>query len=83
MRRGGRTYPEPELCRGCRGRIERWQAICDRCWGRLPHDKRKPIMDARRDRAPHLVSGAIIAAVAWLRDHDPADLAARVTGERE
>jgi predicted amidophosphoribosyltransferase len=82
-RRGGRQWRDPELCRGCRGDVESWQALCGTCWGRLPFDLRNRISAARRDRAPHLVSAAVTAAAAWLKEHSPAQLAARMLGERE
>lgn len=82
-RRGGRRFREPELCRGCRGPLQSWQSLCDGCWRLLPWDKRGPIAQARSARAPHLLADAVMAAVEWLREHAPAKLAARVTGERE
>lgn len=59
-----------------------WQAVCGRCWSRLPQDLRGRIESARAARAPHLQSAASIDATAWLASHSPADAIARVVGER-
>jgi len=69
--------------RDCRGKRQRWEAVCGTCWPLLPFDKRKAILDARKARARHLEASASIDAVAWLNEHRPADLAAKIMGERD
>ncbi len=83
MSRGGRKWDEPHLCASCRSTIPHWKRLCDACWRLLPWGKRKPIMDARDARAPHILASRVAEAVGWLRNHSPAAEAARRQGERE
>lgn len=82
-RRGGRSWREPELCRGCRCSVEPWQALCDACWRLLPAARKRAIVEAKARKAAHLVSAAVRAAAAWLKEHGPAAEAARRCGERD
>ncbi|KQO52675.1 hypothetical protein ASF14_05075 [Sphingomonas sp. Leaf257] len=56
------------LCpvRGCGSSRRKWQAVCDRCWPKLPRDRRADIMETRASGAKHLEARASIAAVDWL-----------------
>lgn len=81
--RSGRRWREPNLCAGCRATIPHWQRICDACWGLLPWSHRKPIIEARDHKAPHLTAQHVAAAAAWLKSHSPAAVAARRLGEKE
>lgn len=69
---------------GCGHRRAHWQAICHKCWRRLPISLTAPVVAARRAKAPHLIAKAEIDAVAWLNANPeiaPAEIAARVCGE--
>lgn len=84
MTRGrARRWDEPQLCAHCRGTIPRWKRLCDTCWSLLPWSVRKPILDARDAKAPHIVAARVADASAWLKRHSPAAEAARRLGERE
>ena len=63
-----RTAAHPCPVAGCGRTRLRWQAVCPKCWGRLPEDLRRRVLETRRDRGmAHLRARAESAAVAWLR----------------
>lgn len=85
-------------CDVCRAPRKRWQRLCDTCYGRLPPSHRYAIKDAwqRNDGPGH--RAARKAAAAFLADQAhahvracaasvspqrAAELAARITGERD
>jgi len=80
MRNAAHICPVP----GCGNHLpSRKSAVCRRCWGLLPFDKRQAIQTAKDDQAPHKVAAASIDATRWLTEHAPWRQAARMTGERE
>lgn len=81
-RRRSRQWREPVLCAHCRSSVVR-PGLCDTCFGLLPWPRKKKLIDARADKAPHLISLAISEGVDWLKHHGPAAEAARRAGERD
>lgn len=73
--------PATATCRACGGAAQSWEAVCGVCWGLLPRDLRHALAEARRARAPHLISQAAKNARDWLHAHSPAAIAAKRMGE--
>jgi predicted amidophosphoribosyltransferase len=66
---------------GCGRPLERWQRLCSACFRALPKDQQRAIATARVERRILDAAQLTRAAVAWLAEHNPAELTARRLGE--
>jgi len=68
-RKRKRRPPPERACLACgASTFSTWKWLCDRCFGDLPFARKKAIIDARAERAPHRVFGISRDSAEWLAE---------------
>lgn len=70
-------------CLACRGKRERWQKLCDLCFGRLPGDLKRGMIEARRSRDVRALADAAARGARWLKEHRPEAVIAARCGDKD